>query len=72
MPETFKAFSRETAADEYEILIREDLPDLEKAAVFLHEMLHIWHNDHNSDLSGSVIETIHRKEMMEILKILTK
>ena len=30
MPEAFRAFSRETAADEYEILIREDLPELEK------------------------------------------
>lgn len=70
MPEAFRAFSRETSADKYTIMINEDIPELEKAAEFLHEMLHIWHGDYNSNMTSDQIERIRHAELKEILGIL--
>lgn len=60
------------AEDDYTIILNTDLPDTERAAAFLHEMLHIWHNDFASGKSVDQIEQERHVEMERILEILLK
>lgn len=49
------------------VVINEGLTESEQAAAFLHECLHIWHDDHNSQTDADTLERIRHKELIEIL-----
>ena len=56
--------------DKYVVALNDqDSPD-RRAATFLHEMLHIYHNDHRSTRSASEIELLRDEEMRRILELL--
>jgi len=70
LPETIKGFTGRKENDDYTILLNTELSDTEKAAAFLHEMLHIWHNDFASGKSVDQIEQERHAEMEKIMEIL--
>ena len=58
--------------DGYTILINGTKPGPEQAAAFLHECLHIWHNDHNDTRTADTIEAERHEELQQILGLLQK
>ena len=55
---------------EITIVINSSLPENEQTASFLHECLHLWHDDHSSNKDLDEIETARHKETIELLEIL--
>lgn len=76
LPETVPGMSREQQAGEgrekYVVAINEDLCDLERAAAFIHEMLHIYHNDFQDDRPAFEVEKERRKELIQLLRLLVE
>lgn len=70
LPESINGAITETAAREYTIAIRKGMTEDEKAAAFLHEMLHIYHDDFNSGLKADQIESDRHAELERLLTIL--
>lgn len=56
----------------YTILIDSNQRQEEQAAAFLHEMLHIWHGDHESNKSTAEIEEERHEELISILSYLNR
>lgn len=56
LPEDIKGVCSVCSDGSYLILINQDLDEREQEASFLHEMLHIYHNDFDSDMSIHEIE----------------
>lgn len=57
--------------EKYTVVLNDDRDDLRKTATFLHEALHIYHQDHISHDDEERIEAERRTELLQILKILT-
>lgn len=74
LPETVPGMSREQLTGEgcekYVVAINEDLCDLERAAAFIHEMLHIYHNDFQDARPVAEVEKERRKELIQLLRLL--
>ena len=64
------AMQRDT--NDYQILINQHDSRQRQAACFLHECLHIWHNDFESTKSAGQIEAERHAEMVELLELLTR
>lgn len=60
-----------TAAGYY-ILTNSRETDTEQAAAFLHECLHLYHNDLDAQRSADEIEKDRHEELTELLKVLNK
>ena len=60
-------FLREDA--DYTIVINSDLTDQEQALSFLHECLHAWHDDCNSERPVAEIETERHEELIQLLRL---
>lgn len=58
--------------DGYMILINGAEPKPNQAAAFLHECLHIWHDDHNDTRAADTIEAERHEELRKLLEILTE
>lgn len=69
LPEGVNGASAETAAGEYIVALRKGISETEKAAAFLHEMLHIYHDDFNSGLNVKQIEADRHAELLTILSV---
>ena len=71
LPGTINGLTVERGKDAYMILLRDDMTETEKAAAFLHEMLHIYHNDHESGKSLDELEKERHAELLELLTYLS-
>ena len=58
--------------DDYTILINSKLSEDEQAAAFLHEALHIWHDDFNSGRSADSIEETRKAELHRLIELMNK
>ena len=70
LPETVHGVLQQTEKDTYTIFINSDQTDDERAAAFLHECLHIYHNDFASQESADSIEKARHAELKRICEIL--
>ena len=69
MPTTVRGVSvpkRGGSKDEFLIILNEGLSDSERTAAFLHEMLHIWHGDHEAVTDVDLLEKIRHQELLDI------
>ena len=71
LPEDVNGEIAKTAAQEYIIAIRKGITEDEKAAAFLHEMLHIYHDDFDNGLNVHQIESDRHAELERLLTILS-
>lgn len=69
LPGTVHGFSAKQPGRFYIVVNEADPPD-RQAATFLHEMLHIWHDDHDSGRSADSIEQERHAEVQRLLSIL--
>ena len=69
LPEEIKAFTRMTGPEEYSVFISDQLTELEAARAWLHEMLHLWHDDFSRAEDLDRIEAERHKEEIELCKI---
>ena len=69
LPDSVRGVSAETEARGYTVILNRDLSEDEKAAAFLHEMLHIYHYDFNSGYDVDQIETARNAELKRLLTI---
>lgn len=60
------------SGNNYKIYINSDQTNDEQAAAFLHECLHIYHNDSCSPELADSIEHSRRAELLRILKLLSQ
>lgn len=51
------------------VAINTDQSETEQAAAFLHECLHIWHDDHHSSRAVKEIERERREELRKITQL---
>ena len=71
LPETIRGFSRLNRNGIYQIFLNSTDSQERQTATFLHECLHIFHEDHsNEDLTASQIEAIRHKEIIDMLETL--
>lgn len=55
--------------EQYAIYVNDTLPATEQAAAFLHECLHLWHDDTSADLPADVLENVRHRELLEVANI---
>lgn len=72
MPDSINGLLLSKEPDCYSIMINSKKNPSEQAAAFLHECLHIYHKDTESDRSPDSIEKERNKEIISLLEILTK
>ena len=71
MPEDFGGVTRSLdREDNYCMLINSALTETKQTAAFLHEALHIYHDDFNSDRPVEVIELERREELKAIARLI--
>ena len=71
LPETIRGFSHQNRNGSYLIFLNSTDSQERQTATFLHECLHIFHEDHNNtDLTASQIEAIRHKEIIDMLETL--
>ena len=52
------------------ILINDQQPEDRQTLAYLHEMLHIWHNDHDADVTSvSNLERERHEELARLLRL---
>lgn len=72
-PETISGVSvrKKGAGDKYLVLLNSTKSEKQRAASFLHECLHIYHQDHDrEDLTTDQIEAVRHAELLEIIRLL--
>ena len=67
LPEGVRGMST-TDGNKAFIMVNSEMSEDERAAAFLHEMLHIWHGDHEG--TGADVEAERHAELMRVLEIL--
>ena len=73
LPEGAEGFCLSTKAGEYTIIINQGLTEEKKLEAFIHEMIHLYHEDHeNKELTGDQIEARAHKKTRDILARLRK
>lgn len=60
----------EGGSQDYLVAINSNKGDLQRAATFLHEMLHIYHDDFNSTRSAAEIEIEREAELKAIARLI--
>lgn len=70
LPQTINGVLQQTGNDNYIIYLNSTKTDDERAAAFLHECLHIYHNDFDSNNAAGNIEQARHSELLHILQIL--
>lgn len=68
LPETVRGAVSDRGNGSYIILINQTLDEKAQAEAFIHEALHIYHNDFESELSLDKLESIRHEESESILK----
>ena len=66
LPEEVHGVSAQTK-DGFIIFLDERMTEDQRTASFLHECLHIYHEDHGEDLRSGTLETVRRAEMKRLL-----
>ena len=69
-PETVHGFLARDGENSYMIITNKKDSKDQQAASFLHECLHLFHDDFNSDLSVDAIETERHQELPRLLELL--
>lgn len=72
LPESVDGVSTERQPGEYVIFINGNKDNDAKSGIFLHEMLHVWHGDHDNDMDTDELELIRHEELKRILTDLTE
>ena len=70
LPEKVDAVSVETDSGNYIVCLNSEKPSDNQTAGFLHEMLHIFHDDFNSPEPVANIEADRQAELLRVIKIL--
>ena len=66
LPDSIHAAATTEGADRYTVVINENATQDEKAAGFLHECLHIWHNDFKE---GQQITKLEKQRAAELKRL---
>ncbi len=66
MPESVRGFCMEGQKDDYTMVINSGMSEREQITTFLHEMLHIWHGDHDGGRSLEDLERTRTAEMVMV------
>ena len=61
MPEGINGATIKKASDNYIIFLNDNQNQADITASFIHEMLHIYHDDFNSDMTATEIEAVRHK-----------
>lgn len=72
LPDGIDAVCQQRGQDQYLMILRNNQTDDEQAASFLHECLHVLHDDFNSSLPVDVIEAQRHAELKRIIRLLQK
>ena len=71
LPDPFDgATVSDTGGQDFLVVLNSEKDDLRRAAAFLHEMLHIYHNDFESSKSAAEIESERDAELKAIAKFI--
>lgn len=70
LPDTIHGFCRQRKDGKYIIFLNSAEEPAQQTATFLHECLHIYHDDHNSELDATEIEAIRHSELLEMLELM--
>lgn len=63
----------ESGYDDYIILMNGNCSDDQQALTFIHEMLHVWHEDHKQEnLNVNMIEAVRHEEQARLLRLALK
>ena len=68
LPLSVRGECAKDADGRFYVLVNKNLPEPEKALAFLHEALHIWHDDFTSEAPVSAIEAARHEELVNMLK----
>lgn len=68
LPAGINAALIEAGNDSFIICLNSKMTDDERTAGFLHECLHIYHDDINSNKSANKLEQTRHKELLRLLK----
>lgn len=72
LPGTVRGVSRKTDKDTFDIFINADQTEDQKTASFLHECLHIYHNDFDTQNSADRIEKTRHAELRRLVQLLSE
>lgn len=52
-------------------IVESRLPEDDRAAAFLHECLHLWHDDFKAEIPVNALEEERHRELERLLRVLT-
>ena len=70
LPETVNGMCMKNKDDGFVVFLNDKATEIRQASGFLHEMLHIWHDDYNSECPMDQIEAERHKELKDILNMM--
>lgn len=70
LPAGIRGLSMMTDKDAYTVCLASDQDDQQAAAAFIHEMLHVYHRDHERTVAVDQLEEERHREAESILRIL--
>ena len=70
LPECINGMCHMDAPGRYIVVIDSKGTPQQQAAAFLHECLHIWHNDTATTLPADQIEQMRHREIIDLLQLL--
>lgn len=70
LPPSIHAVSRKTKSGRYDVYLSANRTDSQRLADLLHEVIHIWHEDHDHNTPGdtAIIETFRHVELLNVLE----
>lgn len=72
LPETVHGVLHQTGNNAFTIYLNDILSDDEQTAAFLHEALHLYHDDTNSKEQADAIESHRHAELKRLLQMLSQ
>lgn len=72
LPEKVRGLLQQTGGNTYTIYINSELSDDDQAAAFLHEALHLYHDDTNRKDPADAIEQERHAEIKRLLQTLSQ